>query len=33
MHNVGVAQQAAYDLWQLRKVGMPRAQRAQLVGS
>jgi hypothetical protein len=33
MHDVGVAQQAAYDLWQERKPGMPRVKRAQLVGS
>ena len=25
--DVGVAQQAAYDLWQARKAGMPRVRR------
>lgn len=26
-----VAQQAAYDLWQARKAGMPKVQRAELM--
>ena len=29
--DVWVAQQAAYDLWQARKVGVPRVRRAVLV--
>jgi plasmid maintenance system antidote protein VapI len=29
--DVWVAQQAAYDLWQARKAGVPRVRRALLV--
>ena len=28
-----VAQQAAYDLWQARKAGMPKVQRAELMAA
>ena len=28
-----IAQQAEYDLWQVRKAGMPKVQRAQLIAA
>lgn len=28
-----IAQQAEYDLWQVRKAGMPKVQRAQLMAA
>jgi len=28
-----IAQQAAYDLWQARKAGMPKVQRAELMAA
>ena len=28
-----IAEQAAYDLWQVRKVGAPKVQRAQLIAA
>ncbi len=29
--DVWIAEQAAYDLWQVRKAGAPKVQRAQLI--
>ncbi len=31
--NLWVAEQAAYDLWQMRKAGVPKVQRAQLIAA
>lgn len=31
--DVWIAQQAAYDLWQVRKAGVPKVQRAELIVS
>ena len=28
-----IAEQAAYDLWQVRKAGAPKVQRAQLIAA
>jgi len=28
-----IAQQASHDLWQIRKAGMPKVQRAQLIAA
>ena len=31
--DVWIAEQAAYDLWQVRKAGAPKVQRAQLIAA
>ena len=31
--DIWIAEQAAYDLWQVRKAGAPKVQRAQLIAA